>query len=56
MTALRTTTSYCRFCHSCCPILVDTDGETVLTVRGDPENDQYHGYTCIKGRYAMGSV
>jgi anaerobic selenocysteine-containing dehydrogenase len=43
-------TSYCRFCHSCCPIIVETEGNTVLEVRGDPENELYHGYSCIKGR------
>jgi anaerobic selenocysteine-containing dehydrogenase len=46
----RTVTSYCRFCHSCCPILVEVDQGVPVKVRGDPENDLYHGYTCIKGR------
>ena len=47
---MSTVTSYCRFCHSCCPILVDVDDRVATKVRGDPANELYHGYTCIKGR------
>lgn len=51
MTANRwTATSYCRFCHSCCPILVDVEDGRASRVRGDPENPLYHRYTCVKGR------
>ena len=46
----RTATSYCRFCHSCCPILVDVEDGAPTKVRGDPDNELYHGYSCIKGR------
>lgn len=46
----RSSTSFCRFCHSCCPIVVETEGHRVLSVRGDVENEMYHGYTCVKGR------
>ena len=46
----RTVTSYCRFCHSCCPILVEVEDGVVTKVRGDPENELYHGYSCVKGR------
>lgn len=46
----RTLTSYCRFCHSCCPILVDVVDGRVDKVRGDPQNELYHGYSCVKGR------
>lgn len=47
----RTLPSYCRFCHSCCPILVDVDDSGVpVRVRGDTENELFHGYTCVKGR------
>jgi anaerobic selenocysteine-containing dehydrogenase len=46
----RTVASYCRFCHSCCPVLVDVEDGVVTKVRGDPENALYHGYSCVKGR------
>jgi anaerobic selenocysteine-containing dehydrogenase len=49
-TGSRTATSYCRFCHSCCPIVVTVEDGVPTTVRGDTENELYHGYTCIKGR------
>jgi anaerobic selenocysteine-containing dehydrogenase len=46
----KTVTSYCRFCHSCCPILVTVEDGVATKVRGDPDNDLYHGYSCVKGR------
>ncbi|WP_299569909.1 molybdopterin dinucleotide binding domain-containing protein [uncultured Williamsia sp.] len=48
--AVTTTPSYCRFCHSCCPILVDVDGGVPVKVRGDRDNELFGGYTCVKGR------
>ena len=47
---IRTTKSYCRFCHAYCAIEVDVDGNRVMAVRGDASNPVYGGYTCIKGR------
>jgi anaerobic selenocysteine-containing dehydrogenase len=46
----RTVPSFCRFCHSCCPILVEVEDGRVTKVSGDTENELYHGYTCTKGR------
>lgn len=47
---IRTTKSYCRFCHAYCAIEVDVDRNRVIAVRGDASNPVYGGYTCIKGR------
>ena len=42
--------SFCRMCHSACPILVDVDDGVPVKVGGDPSSEIYHGYSCIKGR------
>ena len=47
---IRTTKSYCRFCHAYCAIEVDVEDNRVVAVRGDASNPVYGGYTCIKGR------
>src|SRR3954451_706025 len=45
-----THTSFCRMCHSACPILVEVEDGRVVKVTGDPASEIYHGYSCIKGR------
>ncbi len=42
--------SFCRFCHANCAMLVDIEDGKVKAVRGDPEDPEYGGYTCMKGR------
>ena len=42
--------SFCRFCHANCAILVDVEGGKLQSVRGDPDDPVFGGYTCIKGR------
>ncbi len=42
--------TFCRFCHANCAMIADIDGDHVVAVRGDPEDELYNGYTCIKGR------
>ena len=42
--------TFCRICPVLCGLLVQTQGEQVLQVRGDPEHPITHGYTCPKGR------
>ena len=42
--------SFCRMCHSACPILVDVEDGVAVKVSGDPSSEIYHGYSCIKGR------
>ncbi|MBL7486864.1 molybdopterin-dependent oxidoreductase [Frankia sp. AgB1.9] len=46
----RTTRSFCRICTSVCGILVETDGDEVVRVRGDRDHPLSRGYTCPKGR------
>ncbi|MEW6470745.1 MAG: molybdopterin dinucleotide binding domain-containing protein [Actinomycetota bacterium] len=47
---MATTRSYCRFCGALCGVLVETDGDRVLSVRGDHDHPLSRGYTCPKGR------
>ena len=42
--------SYCRFCPNGCPILVQIEDGRAVNVTGDPSNEVYQGYTCVKGR------
>lgn len=46
--------TFCRFCHANCAMLVDVEatesGRKVIEVRGDPDDPEYGGYTCMKGR------
>ncbi|MBO6610030.1 molybdopterin-dependent oxidoreductase [Altererythrobacter sp.] len=42
--------TYCRFCHANCAMLVDIEDGKVKAVRGDPDDPEYGGYTCKKGR------
>ena len=46
----KTLRTFCRFCHASCAMLVDVEGDKVTAVRGDPDNEMYRGYTCVKGR------
>jgi anaerobic selenocysteine-containing dehydrogenase len=46
----RTVRSFCRICTALCGIVVETEGDEVLKVRGDPDHPLSHGYTCAKGR------
>jgi anaerobic selenocysteine-containing dehydrogenase len=47
--------SYCRQCLAVCGLLVTTQGDRIVSVRGDPDHPVTHGYTCPKGR-AMGAM
>lgn len=47
---MQTVRSFCRICTCVCGILVDTDGDAVLHVRGDRDHPISQGYTCPKGR------
>lgn len=42
--------TYCRFCIALCGLVVRTQGDTVVDVRGDREHPLSGGYTCPKGR------
>jgi len=41
---------FCRFCIALCGIQVVTDGDRVVSVKGDPNHPASRGYTCAKGR------
>lgn len=47
---IETHKTFCRFCHANCAMLVDVDNGKVTAVRGDPDDPEYGGYTCLKGR------
>ena len=42
--------SFCRCCINQCSINVLVEDGRLLSVEGNPENPQYKGYSCIKGR------
>jgi anaerobic selenocysteine-containing dehydrogenase len=48
--AVETHKTFCRFCHANCAMLVDIEAGKVKAVRGDPDDPEYGGYTCMKGR------
>ena len=39
----------CRCCSAGCAIIVTTDGERIVDVKGDKDNPRTHGYICPKG-------
>jgi anaerobic selenocysteine-containing dehydrogenase len=42
--------TFCRICPVLCGLVVQTSGEQVLRVRGDPAHPVSLGYSCPKGR------
>jgi anaerobic selenocysteine-containing dehydrogenase len=44
--------TFCRICPVLCGLIVQTEGDQVVSVRGDVEHPISHGYTCPKGRAA----
>lgn len=40
----------CRICTNLCPLRVEVEDGVVVAVKGNPENEAYRGFTCIKGR------
>lgn len=38
----------CHICEANCGVLVETDGRTVLSIKGDPENPLSRGHICPK--------
>ncbi|MCD9625700.1 molybdopterin-containing oxidoreductase family protein [Rhabdothermincola salaria] len=42
--------TFCRICNAMCGVVVRTEGDRVLEVRGDPEHALSRGYSCPKGR------
>ena len=48
--AVETHKTFCRFCHANCAMIAEVEDGKVLSVRGDPDDPAFGGYTCIKGR------
>ncbi len=42
--------SICRLCTAGCPVEVTIEGGRAVKVVGDRASDDYHGYSCSKGR------
>ncbi len=47
--------SFCRICLAMCGVVVNVDGDRVVSVRGDADDPISHGYVCAKGR-ALGTM
>ena len=45
-----TVPNICRSCLAYCPVLVTVEDGRVVKVAGDPDAEEYDGYTCPKGR------
>ena len=46
---MATTFCQCTLCEAHCGIVVETDGEQVVRITGDPEDPSSQGYICPKG-------
>src|SRR5882724_3942085 len=44
----QTTYRNCTFCEAICGVVVETDGDRVLSVRGDDQDPLSRGYICPK--------
>lgn len=42
--------TFCRICSAACALIVTTDGDRVLSARGDNADPVSRGYSCPKGR------
>lgn len=52
MSSSRTIKRSCPTCEACCGLLVDVDEDTntILSVRGDPDDHRSQGYVCAKSQ------
>ncbi|WP_095012647.1 molybdopterin-containing oxidoreductase family protein [Tsuneonella mangrovi] len=48
--AVSTHKTFCRFCHANCAMIAEVENGKVISVRGDPDDPEFGGYTCVKGR------
>jgi anaerobic selenocysteine-containing dehydrogenase len=42
--------SYCKICTNQCGVIIETRGDQIVKVKGDPKHPLSKGYTCPKGR------
>lgn len=47
--------TFCRVCNAMCGLVVTTEGDRVVRVRGDEDHPLSRGYSCAKGR-ALGDL
>lgn len=50
------TSTICPYCGVGCKLVLETRGQTITGVRGDPAGPANHGQTCVKGRYGLDFV
>ena len=46
----KTVKTYCRFCHATCPMEITVEGNKMVDLKPDTDNEVFGGYTCLKGR------
>src|SRR4051794_30814945 len=42
--------TFCRACNNACPMIAEVEEGMITKLTGDPSNDLWAGYSCIKGR------
>jgi len=47
---MQTMKSACSYCGTGCGILLESDGQRIVSLRGDPKHPTNHGQLCSKGR------
>jgi anaerobic selenocysteine-containing dehydrogenase len=50
MNATTTHKSICRSCATSCPVIVEVEGQKVVSLRGNKQSPLYHGYCCSRGQ------
>jgi anaerobic selenocysteine-containing dehydrogenase len=45
-----TATSFCRFCHACCPVEVTLSQGKAIKVAGNPRSPSFWGFCCSRGQ------
>jgi anaerobic selenocysteine-containing dehydrogenase len=45
----RTVFRGCTLCEACCGLVLELEGDRIVSVRGDEEDALSHGYICAKG-------
>jgi len=40
----------CQACHNACPLDVEVVDGVAVSIRGNPRNQRYAGFSCVKGR------
>ena len=51
--AEREVRSICRMCHGGCGVVLGLQGENIVSISGDKNNPNNHGFLCAKGRASL---